>query len=152
MKKRILILILVILAFVSAVFLWVQKSAKKESIDQENFVKINGYELKTEISATPEKQEMGLSGRKSLCENCSMLFVFSHQDKYSFWMKDMQFDLDMLWIDGEKIVQIDRNVSHTGGTREMRTADVPVDKVLEVNAGISDKLGFKAGDLLELDR
>lgn len=103
-------------------------------------------EIAVELALTPQEQSQGLSGRSGLCTRCGMLFVFEKKDAYKFWMKDMQFDLDMVWIDGMKIVQIDRQVPFVGGTRVVRSPKTAVDKVLEISAGESDRLGIKEGD------
>lgn len=77
-----------------------------------------------------------------------MLFVFNGEAYRSFWMKDMKFDLDMIYISGDKIVYIAKSVGYENGTKEVVRPDAKADKVLEVNAGISDKLGLKAGDMV----
>ena len=51
--------------------------------------------IKVELAITPEARAQGLSGRPSLSENEGVLFVFDKPDKYSFWMKNMNFPLDI---------------------------------------------------------
>jgi hypothetical protein len=113
-------------------------------------LRINGQTINVEIADTLEKQEKGLSGRQSLGENQGMLFVFQTSGYYSFWMKDMNFGLDFVWISGNEIVEIIRNVkpedfqppNYLGSKNK-------IDKVLEINAGVADKLGIKEGDKIE---
>lgn len=107
---------------------------------------VAGKEIAVELALTPQEQSQGLSGRSGLCSKCGMLFVFGKKDEYKFWMKDMQFDLDMIWINGMKIVQIDRQVPFVGGEKVVRNPKVAVDKVLEISAGESDRLGIREGD------
>ena len=87
----------------------------------------------------------GLSGQEDLCENCAMLFLFNEKGWHSFWMKKMKFDLDMIWIDKNKIVYIVKNVSRKKEF-EVIKSEYKADKILEINAGLADKLGIKVGD------
>ncbi len=104
------------------------------------------HEIKTEIADTEEERSKGLSGRTSLCSDCGMLFVFPQKENQNFWMKDMLFDLDIIWIAGGKIIGISKRVSHERGDLEIVRSPVPVDGVLEINAGKSDEWGLKTGD------
>ena len=67
-------------------------------------IKIGKTLYTTEISRTPEARAEGLSDRDSLCNTCAMLFVFDTPGKYGFWMKDMRFAIDILWLKDGKII------------------------------------------------
>ena len=54
-----------------------------------------------DLADTPEKRFQGLSGREILEEGTGMLFVFQEERQHTFWMKDMRFPLDMIWITAE---------------------------------------------------
>jgi uncharacterized protein len=73
-----------------------------------------------------------------------MLFEFPEKGKRGFWMKGMKFNLDIVWLDDSKIVHIAKNVSCD--SKEIIIPEVEADKVLEINAGMADGLGIKAGD------
>lgn len=114
--------------------------------------------LRVEIADNPEDRERGLSGRDSLALNRGMLFVFSEPDNYSFWMKGMKFGLDFIWIKGNKIVEISKNIKPEDYDPALALPGEPAknlisknkaDKVLEVNAGTADRLGIKTGDSVE---
>lgn len=113
----------------------------KENIS--NF-RIKDREVKVEIVTGSKAQQKGLGGRKSLCENCGMLFVFPERKKTSFWMKDMNFDLDIIWVADSKISYISKNADHS--SLERMNPGTPSDMVLELNAGFCDKYGVKIGD------
>ncbi len=67
--------------------------------------------LHYEKADTIEKQIKGLSGRHDLAKNQAMLFEFGSQGKKCMWMKDMNFVIDIIWLDGEKkITHVERNV------------------------------------------
>ncbi len=117
--------------------------------------------LRVEIANNPEDRERGLSGRDSLALNKGMLFVFPEPDNYSFWMKDMNFSLDFIWINNDKIVEITENVKPEDYPSALNSAQsslpknlVPknkADKVLEINAGTVKRLNIKVGDKIEIN-
>ena len=66
-------------------------------------------------------------------------------------MREMLIPLDIIWIDSGKIVRIDKGLEPEGKDfSKFYPSKSPVDMVLEVNAGISDKLGFKPGDNVDI--
>ncbi|MCX6751552.1 MAG: DUF192 domain-containing protein, partial [Candidatus Nomurabacteria bacterium] len=94
----------------------------------------------------PEAQEKGLSGRKSLNEDQGMLFVFYKSEIYPFWMKDMNFAIDIIWIDEDfRVVFIKKNAS-TQSYPETFTPNQNARYVLEGSAGFSEKNNLKVGD------
>lgn len=75
-------------------------------------VSLEGFELSAEIPVTSELISRGLSVKNQLRENESMLFVFEEPSRYSFWMKDMRFPIDVIWLDSNgKIVHIEENLA-----------------------------------------
>lgn len=151
MRKTYLAIFLA-LAVISAAVFWFSIKAKTKTPRLSRFgnsvkeVQINGQNFSTEVVMAPEKKALGLSGRRELCSDCAMLFVFEKPGSFSFWMKDMMFNLDIIWILGDEIADIDKNVSHERGSAEIVRPQIPVDKVLEINAGGSDRLNLKVGD------
>src|SRR3989344_4740780 len=111
-------------------------------------VKMRDSVFLVELAITPRERERGLSGRQSLDPNSGMLFLFGNEAVYHFWMRGMQFPLDFIWIDDNIIVDIDENVPAPMGNEEPieLAPKVPVDKVLELNAGVVSALGVKTGD------
>ena len=119
-----------------------------------NIVIIGQNKINVEIASTESARNKGLSDRDSLGENDGMLFVFDQPGKYSFWMKDMRFALDLIWINDNKVVEITPNVLHEPNvpakSLKMYTPQVLIDSVLEVNTGWAAKNGIKIGDSLNL--
>lgn len=123
-------------------------------------IEINGKVFEVEIADTILKKTKGLSGRKCLksggmiCPESAegMLFVFSNPSKRSFWMKDMRFGLDIVWINGDKIVDISKNVPppESGESPPVVSPSEAADKVLELPAGSAEKFGIKIGDELKM--
>lgn len=93
----------------------------------------------------------GLSGRKNLKDDQGMLFVFETLGIYKFWMKDMNFPLDIIWFDGnQKIVHIEKNVLPESYPK-LFGPDEETKYVLEVVAGFSQKNDLKIGDAFRLN-
>ncbi len=119
------------------------------SINDIKYVKIAGKMLKVNLALTGEAQEQGLSGRKSLKENEGMLFVFNQTGKYSFWMKDMNFSLDIIWISEDFHVVYIKNNASPESYPESFTPKQDAKYVLEVMSSFSQKNNLKVGDKVE---
>jgi len=73
---------------------------------------INGQELNLEIMREPQERSRGLSGKELLAENAGMLFIFEPSGAPGFWMKDMKFSIDIIWIGSDKqILDITKSVA-----------------------------------------
>ncbi|RJR25533.1 DUF192 domain-containing protein [Candidatus Microgenomates bacterium] len=116
-----------------------------------NYISINGKKIEVEIADTSSLRQQGLSERKSLCPDCGMLFLFPEPGFYGFWMRKMHFDIDIIWVRGETIVDIAKSVSRPGphefeSPRKTYTSREPADKVIEVNSGWCEANGIEIGD------
>jgi len=113
-------------------------------------IRINNTEILVEIAQNEQQRTKGLSGRNFLPKNQGMLFIFDKPDYYPFWMKDMLISLDFIWINEDKIVQLNKNVKPEDfqhpNTLQPRT---PIDQVLEVNAGFIDKNQININDIIK---
>jgi uncharacterized membrane protein (UPF0127 family) len=113
-------------------------------------VSIDGAELNLEVVDTNETRTQGLSGRELLPRDTGMLFVFDVPDTYGFWMKDMRFPVDIIWLDEQfRVIHIEQNVS----PETYPNVFTPTEKalyVLEVNTGVSDELHIEKGTLLDI--
>lgn len=109
-------------------------------------ISINDIIVNAEVVDTEPLIEKGLGGRSSLGEQKGMWFVFSNDEKFGFWMKDMKFPIDIIWFDKNlKIVGMEEDVSPESYPnifypgKESRY-------VLEVDAGFSKKHKIKIDD------
>lgn len=116
------------------------------------FVKIGDATFSVDIADNSVSQAKGLSGREFMEENRGMIFLFGNYGVRGFWMQGMKFSLDIIWISGDKIVGIAENLPPAGfGELEIYNSPENVDKVLEINSGLSKKYGFKIGDRIVLE-
>ncbi len=114
-------------------------------------VKIRGHKFTVDLAITPKEKERGLGGRDGLAPDRGMLFPYDHTEQYSFWMKDMRFPIDIIWIRDNLIIDISRNVPVESGSQlRVYQPREPANKVLEINAGVSDANDFQIGDLVRI--
>ena len=106
-----------------------------------------GEKIPVEVADTPKKRSLGLGKRTYLKKGWGMLFVFEKRKPHRFWMKDMQFPLDIIWLDNHRIVHIIHNAKpvNSRDEPEIMTSPVPVNFVLEIAAGLAAKLRLKTG-------
>ena len=110
-------------------------------------VMINDLILEVEVAASPAAWVRGLSFREGLDKNKGMLFVYPDHQVRIFWMKDMKFPLDIIWVKDNRIIGIEKNVPiPTSEDIPTVSSPEPVNYVLEVNAGFSQRYGLKIGD------
>lgn len=119
-------------------------------------VKVGSTRVLAELADTPEKRNLGLSGRNSLGANEGMLFVFDKKDtRPSFWMEGMLISIDIIWIDDGKVSQLDLNVpppepDTPSNELPLYKPSVGIDYVLEVNAGFVKDKGIAVSDNVDV--
>jgi uncharacterized membrane protein (UPF0127 family) len=115
-------------------------------------VTIRGQRVNVEIVQTPEQQSLGLGRRDSLAWDHGMLFLYDEAGFYGFWMKEMRFSIDIVWIRGDRIVDITHRIPFTPGENgpTVRPREI-ADRVLEVPAGYAQARGWRAGDRVTLE-
>ncbi len=107
--------------------------------------------FRVDVADTGELRTQGLSGRSSLGENAGMFFLFPKAGMYGFWMKDMLFPIDIIWISHDRVVGVSEHV--LPGTSPERHVYYPpkfVDKVLEVHDGFVAKYKIAVGDTVTI--
>ena len=158
--------IIILLAFVAVVGISYGYRCGKEHICGARFAKElfrptiivtapNGQSILAEVADTKDKREDGLSGRTGIADGEGMLFIFDKPGRYAFWMKDMEFSIDIIWIaeDGT-IVYSEKNVSpstyfeHTPPQAFMNTAAAKY--VLELPANKVDEYGMYLGTKVKI--
>ncbi|HEX9594771.1 MAG TPA: DUF192 domain-containing protein [Candidatus Saccharimonadales bacterium] len=111
---------------------------------------INSQAVSLEVADEQDEITRGLGGRESLPNDSGMLFVMPEPIIPNFWMKDMLFPIDFIWIDEEmKIVAITPSIGVDSYPITFSPPS-PVKYVLEVNAGLSAHNGWLPGDSVEL--
>ena len=116
-------------------------------------VTVNGVQLLADVAATSDQRSKGLAVKDSLAENESMLFYFPKANEYSFWMKDMKFPIDIIWLDTNRTVfHIEHSLEPCGPDEcPLYKPDGKAQYVLETVAGFSQKYNVTENTVVEFD-
>lgn len=114
-------------------------------------VTIKDISLVVELAQTAKQWEDGLAGRRDLGDIDGMLFIFSRYHIPIFWMKGVEFPLDMIWISDGRVVDITHNASvELSDKLPTYSPKSPINMVLEISAGWAKENNLVIGDLLTL--
>ncbi len=146
-NKKVFISIIIGAVAILIIFVVVFSRTKKARVCFEN----NCFDV--ELAVKPEEQSRGLMFREHLDLDKGMLFIFEEEKKHSFWMKNTLIPLDIIWINKNKeVVFISENVQPC---EEFSCPNIKPSEsakyVLEINGGISKKIGLIIGDKIDLD-
>ena len=142
---------MILFFFVLAVFFLSRNTNPKKIIETKDiqYVEIGGQKIKVDLAITPQEQTRGLSGRVGLKDNEGMLFIFQKPGKNFFWMKEMNFPIDMIWLgDDFKVIYIKKNATPESYPEVFGPTE-DTKYVLEVLSGFSEKNNLKTGDLVK---
>lgn len=118
-------------------------------------MRIGSQNILTQVATSEKDMQQGLSGREPLSQQQGMLFDYGQGNNLTpgFWMKDMKFNLDLIWIKDKKIIGITPNVPAPKSPDDPLPSyfpPSPIDAVLEVSAGWTEKYNIKVGDEAKL--
>jgi uncharacterized membrane protein (UPF0127 family) len=117
-------------------------------------VTMNGLVLVADIAATDEQRTKGLSVKDRLGENEAMLFVFDNEAEHTFWMKNMKFPIDIIWLDSDKtVVHIEHNLQPCSSELLCPTYKPNDDSlyVLETIGGFAQRHDIVKGTMVEFE-
>ncbi|MFZ1721869.1 MAG: DUF192 domain-containing protein [Microgenomates group bacterium] len=131
-----------------------EKTLRSMDDRERTAIQLGQAQLAVEVIHETESLILGLSGRESIGSD-GLLFLMPNRAVQSFWMKDMKFDIDIIWIDGSKVVGISKNVPHPDpgtllGDLPSYDSILPATIVLEVAAGKTEEYKITVGDELRL--
>lgn len=107
---------------------------------REASVNIGTYTIEARIATTPQQLTAGLSDTPNLAPNHGMLFVMSRPSRWQFWMKDMHYNLDIIWLNTHKsVVYIAPNLSPSTFPKTYAPPQSNTLYVLEVPAGTAQQ-------------
>lgn len=143
-------LILLAITFVILFYFADMEIFKRDETDEgdwDNKVAFGNCEFRLEFVSDDASRKAGLSNRDSLCDECGMLFEFPSKGMKTFWMKDMKFDLDIIWIEDQKVIGIEKDIKYD--FKGIVSSPDSTDRVLEINARKSDECKIKEGSELK---
>lgn len=147
MKKILFFCFLCVMALI--LFLFAHKLPTKKT----PYASINNHIFNLELAKTEKDREIGLAKYSNIENDFGMLFVFKNSGNYSFWMKNMKFPIDIIFIRNGKIVAIFNNVlppTNNSFQLPIYKPEKISDAVLEINAGLSKKYNFKENDTVNI--
>jgi uncharacterized protein len=143
-------LVLAVVAFIFSNFF----SGNISFLKKQPVIIINNNKFNLLIAKTQKDQQLGLSKYSSLPQNEAMIFPFSKDDYYGFWMKDMKFPIDIIFIKKDTIVTIYENLKPPKLSTDALLIYQPtqtVDTVVEINAGLVKKQKITVGDKISYE-
>jgi len=117
-------------------------------------ISINGFKVLLALASTDEQRIKGLSGLEKLYENEGMLFLFDKPSKQGFWMNEMKFPIDILWLDSDsRVVHIEKNLEPCiiFVTCHVYTPQVDSQYVLELRSGFTNDHSIQNGTRINLN-
>ena len=152
MAKKLLIGLASILAIVVMLVLSVPFLTPKFEKNTVTFLEAKKT-FQVEIADTPAKRTLGLMNRESLPEDSGMLFIFEDESEKSFWMKNTLIPLDMIFVDSKfEIVHIQKKAEPCKTITCTSYPSVkPAKYVVEINGGLSEKLGIEERQKVQIN-
>lgn len=118
-------------------------------VHQTPVLHVAGARISLDVVDTPAARQQGLSGRGGLADNSGMLFVFNENSADCFWMKDMQFSIDILWLnEAKQVLYSVQNVDPASYPHSFCPPE-PARYVIELPAGRAGSLGIRDGQTLD---
>ena len=111
---------------------------------------VGPYTIPVVLADTPKLRTRGLSGTERLAPGTGMLFVFDTPGTHGFWMKDMRYPLDIVWIDPTLTV-VGVTTAYPQSYPEIFYPPTAVAYVLEVTAGEAKAMGIEIGTVVRLE-
>ena len=151
MKNKLFYALIIVIAFFS---LWsiAQERFLNESdgeTDRVTELRLGDKTIKAVVAKTEGEKSQGLSGKQKIADNEGMFFPFDQEGQYYFWMQNMHFPIDIVWLDKDyKIVDLTKNLKPDSYPNSI-TSQKPAQFILEINAGLSDKYQLKIGDTVD---
>ncbi|MGI8833206.1 MAG: DUF192 domain-containing protein [Nitrososphaeraceae archaeon] len=107
-----------------------------------------------DVPVTGELMSKGLSVKGQLNDNDAMLFVFEQSDIHSFWMQDMKFPIDIIWVDSSvEVVYIKENMHPciSAIICLLYTPNTDSQYVLETVAGFTQRHDLHVGTYIDFE-
>ncbi len=138
----------VLVSILTAIYLW--NNFGKIPVEIATITTGGGVELEVEVARTYPERQTGLSNRSSMGGIDGMLFIHPDIDFHNYWMKDMEFGLDIIWILEGVIVDIKPNLEPEEPPETLHAPEMPANMVLELKAGKAEDLGLNTGQKLDI--
>lgn len=152
--NKIIIIFGLILALIAGVAIYQFSKNQITQMKTDAKVSFPKHTFSVETVKDSKAQQIGLTKYNSIKSDQGMLFVFDKPDTYSFWMKNMKFPIDIIFINGDSVVSFVENakpVNADVANPPIYSPTDPADKVVEIQAGLVKKYNIKKGDKVKIE-
>ena len=141
-RTTILLTVLIALALIGLAFFVRERGVE---CPHQPYITLEGERISVLLATTSQAQEKGLSGHAPLGEGEGMLFEFNDKSMRAFWMKDMLFPLDIIWLDeGLRVLGVVHN-ARPESYPEIFPSSASMRYALEVSAGVATRYNIATG-------
>ncbi len=127
-----------------------------ESTQKSEVILPSGKQISVDVADDASERVEGLSGRETMNADAGMLFVFPSLENQVIWMKDMKFDIDIIWINDQgEVVHIEKDAKKPepgilDAELSLYASMEPTTYILEVPAGVAQSERLKVGDKVQI--
>lgn len=140
MRRWVVRILIVVIAISGVGLLWWQMDSQQSSL------RLNGQSYHISVLRTQNDLTRGLSGTESLATNEAMVFVFPKDAKWEIWMKDMNYPIDIVWLDSAKNVIYTVKDAQPSSYPKTFKPETDSRYVIELPSGTIERTGIKNGD------
>jgi len=139
--------VVVAILILGSFYFFLQKPAPVKYQDL-TLIQIGEVEIQVRLAKTDVEHRQGLSNTKSLADGEGMLFIYERPAKQGFWMKDMNYSIDIVWInERNRVIGVEKDISPSTFPLVFSSPS-EVKYVLEVPAGFSNRSNIEIGQIL----
>jgi len=150
-RVMIIVGIIVLITILIPIYYPVQTPIESQVVIEAS-VTINGEILEVEIADEPDERSRGLMFRDSLANDTGMLFLFDREGFNSFWMMNVNFNLDIIWINSNGIVvHMERDLPSCYMNCPSYAPREAASYVLEINSGVANELDLLVGSFVDIN-
>jgi len=138
-------IVVVSILLLVGVLIW--QAALSYLMPQTAVVHIGSHRFDAQIADTEKTRQQGLSGTESLSANQAMVFIFDTNHRWPIWMKDMNYPIDIVWLDeSKKIVDFVEDVPPESYPEKSFYPKEDARYVVELKSGTVRKKAIRIGD------
>lgn len=142
---------IIILSVISLAAFAVYSTIKHEMRDRP-LIHMGSSVFRSELADTPKSRVKGLSGRAEIGKDEAMLFRFDYDDRWGIVMREMNFPIDIIWVNKNKqVVHIEADAQPDAEPYEVYRPDEPARYVIEIAAGRAKQSGVKVGSTVKFE-
>jgi hypothetical protein len=120
-----------------------------------NTIKVGDSTLQVDVADSPFRRMKGLSGLENLPEDEGLLMLFKEKDTPTIWPKNLKFPIDIVWIDDSTVVGVEKGATAESSLVldgiKLYIPEQPINRVLQINAGLADKLNIGPGRWIDIN-